>query len=277
MDANAARVRARDIDRLEVMAALDTALADGQLRHVEYHERVQKAQNAATLSELATITADLQPYPVALPAPAPARRRRRLLVAAASVLTAAAVAVAGFFVINASPARQAAPPATAPAEAISPLVSGALLKADGLREITNATRTRFHTTVVLGVHVYGDNAQLHVLDPSSPTGLTYYDYSAGGRLHNPQVYGGTSVNSGHAGPIDLAGIDVDAVAALISSAPERLGLTPGNVGNDHFRVTIGGDDGGEIWMGVNNNGLDSHLVADLAGNIKGIHRCQWGC
>lgn len=276
MDADDALVRARDIDRLEVMAALDTALADGQLRHAEYRERVQKAQNAATLNELATITADLQPHPVASPAPAPARHRRRLLVGA-SGLTAAAVAVAGFFVIDASPTRQAAPPAAAPLEVISPLVSGALLKADGLREITNASRARFHTTVVLGVHVYGDNAQLHVLDPSSPTGLTYYDYSAGGRFHNPQVYGGTSVNSGHAGPIDLAGIDVDAVAALISSAPERLGLTPGNVGNDHFRVTIGGDDGGEIWMGVNNNGLDSHLVADLAGNIKGIHRCQWGC
>lgn len=116
-----------------------------------------------------------------------------------------------------------------------------------------------------------------MLDPNSPSGLIYYDYSAGGRFHNPRVYGGTSVNSGHAGAIDLARINVDAVATLISSAPERLGLTPANVGNDHFRVTIGGDDGGEIWMGVNNNGLDSHLVADLTGTIKGIHRCQWGC
>lgn len=256
------------------MTVLDTALADGQLHHAEYRERVQKAQNAATLSELAAITDDLQLDTAA--APAPAHRYQRLLVVAGA-LAATAVAMAAFSVIDASPTRQAAPTAAAPAESSSPLVSGALLKADGLREITNATRARFHTTVVLGVHIYGDNAQLHMPDPSSPTGLTYYDYSAGGRFHNPQVYGGTSVNSGHAGAIDLARINVDAVAALISSAPERLGLTPANAGNDHFRVTIRGDDGGEIWMGVNNNNLDSHLVADLTGTIKGIHRCQWGC
>ncbi|QQG96723.1 DUF1707 domain-containing protein [Mycobacteroides chelonae] len=276
MDAEADPVRARDLDRLDVMAALDTALADGQLHHAEYRERVQRAQSASTLRELAAITADLQPHTVAVPAPAPARRRRWLLVAA-SALTATGVAVTAFFAVDAASTHQAAPTAMAPAESVSPLVSGALLKADGLREITSATLTRFHTTVVLGVHIYGDSAQLHMLDPSSPSGLTYYDYSAGGRFHNPQVYGGTSVNSGHAGPIDLARLNVDAVAALISSAPERLGLTTANVGNDHFRVTIGGDDGGEIWMGVNNNGLDSHLVADLTGTIKGIHRCQWGC
>jgi len=32
-----------------------------------------------------------------------------------------------------------------------------------------------------------------------------------------------------------------------------------------------------VWIGVNTNGSDSHLVARLDGKIKGVHRCSFGC
>src|SRR6476660_3001765 len=61
--------RAKDSDRNDTCAVLDSALADGQLSGEEHRQRVASATNAATLGELQSLVVDLQTNnaPVQLP------------------------------------------------------------------------------------------------------------------------------------------------------------------------------------------------------------------
>lgn len=63
------RLRARDIDRANTSAALDTAYAEGQLEADEYHDRQARARSARTLAELSALTDDLQGVPEQVAAP----------------------------------------------------------------------------------------------------------------------------------------------------------------------------------------------------------------
>ena len=86
--------RAKDSDRNSTCAALDTALAEGQLSMTEHGERVKAATTAATLGELQTLVADLQiaAPPITLSPP----ERRRLPVAPGWGIRAA---IAGVLVV----------------------------------------------------------------------------------------------------------------------------------------------------------------------------------
>ncbi len=277
-DVDASVTRARDIDRVSVMGMLDNALMDGQLDYIEHSRRVTVVGEATTMGELASITADLQPSEPAEISDSPAgaesgwrRGRRRLVLVGAAILVAVIAATATVTTLvsdDDAPSRVAVPG--------DPSIAGAMFTADAIRDVVQATRERFSTTVVEGIHLYAESAELYVFDPASPVGHTHYDYSPGGEFHSPEYYSGLAVSSGDA-PVDLAKIDVERVVGLIASAPTRLGVSGANVSNNQFRVTVGGDDGGEIWMGVNGIAIDSHLVAHLDGTIKGVSRCGWGC
>src|SRR6478752_7870330 len=67
--------RAKDSDRNDTCAVLDSALADGQLSGEEHRQRVASATNAATLGELQALVSDLQTAnaPVQLPNLKPTR------------------------------------------------------------------------------------------------------------------------------------------------------------------------------------------------------------
>ncbi|MGV9795709.1 DUF1707 SHOCT-like domain-containing protein [Gordonia sp. NPDC003422] len=270
-----AGTRARDVDRVTSMQILDDALLDGQLSIGEHRQRVEDAKSASTLAQLDSIVSDLQR---GTESPADSASTRsvdpRVILGIVAILAVVALQVGVVVVTRASSDDEAGAPVPS-----DPLVEGAMFTAGGIRGIIEATRQRFGTTVVQGVHLYRDDAVLHVLDPKSPTGAVHYDFSPGGEFHNPQVYSGLSVNSTGSPDVVvyLADVDADSVADLIASAPARLGISAATVGQAKFRVTIGGDDGGEIWMGVNDISLDSHLVAGLDGHIKGVHRCGWGC
>ena len=64
-----ANTRAKDSDRNDTCAVLDSALADGQLSGEEHRQRVASATTAATLGELQALVDDLQTAnaPVQLP------------------------------------------------------------------------------------------------------------------------------------------------------------------------------------------------------------------
>ncbi|WP_055793567.1 DUF1707 SHOCT-like domain-containing protein [Williamsia sp. Leaf354] len=267
------RTRARDVDRVSHLAILDDALADGQIDFIEYRRRVALAESATTLGELAALAADLQRVD-RVPDAAVTQswwRRRRVLIGSGVVAVVAAVVVGVVVVVPGDDS-----PSPAAAIAADPMLAGGMFTADGIRGVVKATRDRFHTTTVEGIHLYGSRAVLNVFDPASPNGSTQYDYSPGGEFYSPDFYGGLAVSNSSA-PVDLARIDVDKVVSLIASAPARLRLTPANSAREQFRVTVGGDDGGEIWMGVNDIGIDSHLVTHLDGTIKGVAVCGWGC
>jgi hypothetical protein len=69
----AAYPRASDTDRDTTVDILCAAVADGRLTLAELEERTEAALSARTLTELATLIADLSDP---LPAPAPAARKR---------------------------------------------------------------------------------------------------------------------------------------------------------------------------------------------------------
>ncbi|MFC9996419.1 DUF1707 domain-containing protein [Nocardia sp. NPDC127526] len=77
----AGRVRARDIDRVNVRGRLDAAYEEGQLTAEEYHERSEAAGRAQTLGELRELVGDLQQSAgtadLGLPEAKQARARRR--------------------------------------------------------------------------------------------------------------------------------------------------------------------------------------------------------
>ena len=54
-----AGTRAKDNDRNDTCAVLDSALADGQLSNEEHRQRVAAATNAATLGQLQALVTDL--------------------------------------------------------------------------------------------------------------------------------------------------------------------------------------------------------------------------
>lgn len=270
-------LRARDGDRIDVMARLDEAFADGQLSVDEHIGRVDAARQSVTLGELEALTSDLQISPVPRRY-RPAARAARVFVglAALAVMVVVAVGTVVWFVPDRPGAAVGSETARSPE--VDRLVGGEVFTSAGMDEVVVAIRKKFGTTVIEGVHFLRDYAEVWVPETSSPTGSARYAYSLGGDFHSRQVYSGQSVSSDPAARVDVAKLDTSRVAELIASAPEKLGLTTAKLAPSlAFRVTVGGDGGGEIWMGINGIGIDSHLVAGLDGSIKGVHRCGWGC
>ncbi len=282
----AGSTRARDVDRVAVMAVIDDAHADGQLTGEEHRERVDQARQAVSLGDLHVLTADLQrsrPVPLRL-RPTKDRRLRWTLIALAASVVSGLMAVVAVAVIHRDSCDDSTVPLPTPV--VVPTAGDApgipttsapapvMYTADAIREVIEATRNRFGTTVIEGMHLYPDSAEVYVYDKSSSVGSVRYQYSLGGEFHDPQTYGGTSVGSDNGETVDLADLDVGKIADLIAQSPEKLGVQTSDAG---YRVTIGGADGGEVWIGVNDISIDSHLVARLDGTIKGVHRCGWGC
>ncbi|MGZ9837954.1 DUF1707 SHOCT-like domain-containing protein [Tsukamurella ocularis] len=286
-----AGLRARDVDRAWVMARLDEAFVDGQLSADEHLDRLESARTAVRVHELDHVLRDLRLPAAPTARPRESLRRARIVVGLAIVVVVAAIAAVGAAWLSteatpdgAAPDRaapdRAAPGGAAPAVETEAdrLVGGPVFAAAGLDEVVRAIREKFGTTVIKGVHFYRDKAVASIPEAASPTGSAWYTYSLGGAFHEREVYGGLSVSSDPDLRVDVAKLDTRRLAALIAGAPERLGLTTATLSpNVPFRVTVGGDDGGQVWMGVNDIGIDSHLVAGLDGTIHGVHRCGWGC
>ncbi|MGX1808572.1 DUF1707 domain-containing protein [Nocardia sp. NPDC055321] len=75
--ASSGRMRARDVDRVNVRARLDAAYEEGQLGAAEYHDRSERARDARTLGELDRLVADLQATPGATQTRVPTARPSR--------------------------------------------------------------------------------------------------------------------------------------------------------------------------------------------------------
>ncbi|MEU0542852.1 DUF1707 domain-containing protein [Nocardia sp. NPDC005978] len=75
--AGTGRMRARDVDRVNVRARLDAAYEEGQLGAAEYHDRSERARDARTLGELDRLVADLQATPGATQTRVPTARPSR--------------------------------------------------------------------------------------------------------------------------------------------------------------------------------------------------------
>lgn len=236
-----AKARARDIDRAQTCGLLDAGYGEGQLDPTEYEARTTAAMKAKTLGELDALVSDLQ-IPAHLveaagaqvPAPTPRTRVPGRVVAAVAV---AAVAVVGTVVLTTRDddpaaetvvaAQQAPAPAPIPEGEPQPIVIEPIdpVSADGVRDFVRQ----------LGVKFNGD---LRVDQVTFYPTYVFFTRMLDGQPHREQDWSYRSGFSPSREPesrsldtttVDLSALDVDRLAEVIATGPNRVGVPTGRV------------------------------------------------
>ncbi|MGB3485640.1 MAG: DUF1707 domain-containing protein [Mycobacterium sp.] len=243
-----AGTRAKDIDRNNTCAVLDSALADGQLSMEEHRQRVAAATAAATLGELAVLVADLQNdnAPVKLPdlkkppsGPGPGPGLGwGLRVAVGAVLVLLGIGIGwGLYGNTSSPLSfESDPGAKAdgiPATVLTP--PRQLHSLGGLTGLFEQMRQKFGDTAGYDLTIFSDYASLERPDPAEPRRTLRYSYRGG--WGDPSE---TSTSS-DARVVDLGAFDVPALVGIIRGAPETVGIDPGEVKSIHVNIEPNGD------------------------------------
>ncbi|MGW0181497.1 DUF1707 SHOCT-like domain-containing protein [Nocardia sp. NPDC003345] len=219
--ARSEQVRARDTDRVQICALLDAALADGQLKTAEHTARTRSAMRAKFASDLDALVRDLQ-IPGELAGAAVLRRGRAARPWWLPVAVLAAAAVLGAVAGLARPDGGAATTgilggAGGDSESLPSPVTGA-----GLARFIDSYQREFGDTVADKVDLYPDRVVFQRLDQGS---AEVYEFDEDGfHLSDSSV---SSYSEGR--PIELAGLDVAAVAAVLAGAPATVGLANGAV------------------------------------------------
>ncbi len=231
--------RAKDSDRNDTCAVLDSALSDGQLSGVEHRERVAAATNAATLGELQALVADLQTAnaPVQLPNLKPARSLSvggwGLKYAAGTVLVLLGVGIGwGFFGNTSSPLGFTPDPGATP-DGVGPVVLTPPRKLHSLNGLTGLfaqMKAKFGDTNGYRLVIYPDYASLNRPDPNEDRRVLNYTYRGG--WDDPTG----SSKSDSARPVDLSGFDTKAVVGVLRGAPETLGIKPSEVKSTYLII-----------------------------------------
>ena len=237
--------RAKDSDRNSTCAALDTALAEGQLSMTEHRERVKAATTAATLGELQALVGDLQiaEPPVTLSPP----ERRRLPTAGAGwgiraaiagVLVVLGIAIGwGLYGNTPSPLNFTSDPGAKddgiPAKVLTP--PRQLHSLGGLNGLLEQTRQKFGDTSGYSLTVYPDYASLERPDPDDARRVLRYSYRGG--WGDPS----TSAKDERDALVDLAAFNVEDVVAIMRGAPETLGIGAADVDNMYLSIDPSSD------------------------------------
>ena len=236
--------RAKDSDRNSTCAALDTALAEGQLSMTEHGERVKAATTAATLGELQMLVADLQiaAPPITLSPP----EKRRLPVAPgwgikaaiAGVLVVLGIAIGwGLYGNTPSPLNFTSDPGAKsdgiPAKVLTP--PRQLQSLGGLNGLLEQMRQKFGDTSGYSLTVYPDYASLERPDPADARRVLRYSYRGG--WGDPS----TSAKDERDVLVDLAAFDVEEVVGLLRGAPETLGINAADVDNIYLSIDPSSD------------------------------------
>jgi hypothetical protein len=279
-------MRARDTDRTDTCQLLDSALAEGQLTMDEHRQRVAAATNAATLGELQGLVSDLQPADPSLAVGSRTLTRRRVLAAAAIggvAVVGIAVAAVMFGGSDApAPKPNAAPPspvlhttaAPDPDDTTADVAPSVLSMPTqlhtlgGLTGLLDQMRTRFGDTMGIELAITADDAMLYRADPTDPHSKLLYRFNGGwgDPTRRPR--------DDQDDVADLGAFDAKAVAQVLRSAPETLGIAPDDVGDvvvdvDHMADPPPG--ALELLVKVaKKSGGDGYLYLDNAGNTKRV-------
>ncbi|MFD0360547.1 DUF1707 domain-containing protein [Nocardia sp. GCM10030253] len=212
-------IRARDTDRADVCGLLDTALSDGQLSVDEHAVRAAKAMRAKSFGELDDIVADLQIPDNLVDAPVirvDRRRPRRWLAPVAVVIVAAVIGAAvggitrcatdssGLFGSN---------------EHVPVLTTGA-----GLAYFIDEYRAEFGDTKADEVTAYPGYVLFKRQAADNPTVTASYYYN--GSFREPTTSNGRKPD---VRTVDLATMDLRAIAGLLAGAPQTVKLPDGVV------------------------------------------------
>ncbi len=239
-----AGTRAKDSDRNDTCAVLDSALADGQLSNEEHRQRVAAATNAATLGQLQALVTDLQTAnaPVRLPdlkprVPAvPGGWGIRAAIAGVLVLLGIGIGW-GLYGNTSTPFSFTSDPG-AKSDGIGPVVltpPRQLHSLGGLTGLFEQMRQKFGDTTGYRLVVYPDYASLDRPDPGEDRRMLNYSYRGG--WDDPT----SSSKSGDARQVDLAKFDMKAVVGVMRGAPETLGIKPSEVTSTYLIIDPSGD------------------------------------
>ncbi|MDI9902694.1 DUF1707 domain-containing protein [Rhodococcus sp. IEGM 1409] len=223
---NSSRTRARDVDRADTCAVLDTAFADGQITADEHAGRTADAMKASTLGQLDLLVRDLQK---ATPRNAVAKVRRIdkiWYLAAASVVVATVI---GFAALSGG---DESAPAAAPveqeiaAEPLAPIVSSTLdtTTASGIREFITRYNNKFGTTVIDSANFYDGHASVTRAAPSSPNLKEDIDFRGGFAPRES-----ATSRAADTAIFDLASVDIDKLAGYLAGASANLNVPDAKV------------------------------------------------
>ncbi|WP_067671308.1 DUF1707 SHOCT-like domain-containing protein [Nocardia miyunensis] len=242
-------LRVRDSDRVDACAVLDAARADGQLTQAEHAERTRSAMRARTFAQLDALIDDLQ-IPANLvdrPVASPARRRssRRWLLATVVVLAAALIGMLCGWVSSDGPVASHKTPD--------------MTTAAGIRSFLTAYRAHFGDLLADEITLHPDSASIErpaAHDRSKSERASYrgeFDtWTTAGRDPDRQ-------------PIDLGGLDIPKLAALLAGASRSVGA-PG-AGISHLiidRTTLGRDEQAAVTI-YTEGAHSGYLMVDLTG------------
>ncbi|CAN5733032.1 DUF1707 domain-containing protein [soil metagenome] len=241
-----AGTRAKDSNRNDTCAVLDSALADGQLSMEEHRQRVAAATSAATLGDLQALVSDLQndKAPVQMPElQEPSKMRaaavsvagvsRGLLAAVAVVLVVLGIGIGwGLYGNSSSPLSFETDPGAKsdgiPAKVLTP--PRQLMSLGGLTGLFEQMKQKFGDTTGYSMTIFTDYASLTRQDPTEPRRALSYSYRGG--FDDPSE---TSVSSDER-VVDLAAFDIPMFVGIIRGAPETLGIDPAEVDNIHLSI-----------------------------------------
>ena len=226
--------RAKDSDRNDTCAVLDSALADGQLSGEEHRQRVASATTATTLGALQSLVDDLQNAnaPVQLPTlRSPSRFTGasggwgiRAAIAAVLVLFGMGVGW-GLYGNTSSPLSFETDPGAksdgVPAKVLTP--PRQLQSLGGLNGLLEQMRQKFGDTMGYSLVIYPDYAVLTRPDPNEERRSLSYYYKGG--FDDPS----DGMKNPDSTLVDLGKFDVERVVGLIKGGPETLGLKPTEV------------------------------------------------
>jgi DUF1707 SHOCT-like domain len=288
--------RAKDSDRVDICQVLDNALAEGQLSMTEHQQRVDAATEAATLGELQSLVADLQPASQVHPfVTSPGRRRgHRAAIATTVGVAVACVVVVGWLVLRtdgpapassssataeapephvlaAEPSAKPETPSTTPDDVPAVVLAprGQLHTADGMAGLIDAMRKRFGDTMGYELAITPDDAMLARPDPADDRSKLVYPYRGGWGDPSGRPKSDTDDLT------DLAAFDVPAAAAALQAAPETLKIAPGEVSDTFIDIDPIADPNGpgalELLVRITTkSGADGFIYLDGASNIKRV-------
>ncbi|MEC3920509.1 DUF1707 SHOCT-like domain-containing protein [Nocardia sp. CDC160] len=251
--------RARDSDRQAACALLDAGLADGQLTAADHRTLTELAGEAKTLGDLAQLTDDLQRAADAPGDPVPPKSRRETWFTAGVVAASILVAVGTFLAVD-RPASAPAGPPKVDIGIVQPLVlpRPKLTTAEGISYFISAYRAKFGDTIVDEADLFPDYAV--VTRGTQANRKVRYTFRGGfDQGDNPQTRPPTTPT------VDLAAVNVAAIAALLAQAPA---LTKVDQGAVSYLDIEGGASGPIVRIYVGNKaGENGYVEAAPDGRI----------
>ncbi|WP_435591179.1 DUF1707 SHOCT-like domain-containing protein [Nocardia sp. bgisy118] len=231
--------RARNADRANTIRVLDDAHGEGQLDADEHQALTELASEAKTLGDLGELVADVQRAAAASP-PSPPRSRRNLRFRAAVGVVAVLGVWAGYFAAGRDDSEVPAQAVPVELGTVQPLVlpRPELYTVAGMTLYRDKYREKFGDTLVDELWLHKDFASVQRIAPEGPQWSVDWDYWGGFTQHDNLI----TTRRPDTRSVDLATLNVEAIGAVLATAPAMTKVTGGVV--DSIEISADGSSAG---------------------------------